>query len=86
MKVKRAAVEEVLSEYRVCKRLDRMGDKTPEPKITPSYEPRYHGNTNQISKSVEDAVVKNLDKIDYRRRIVEMVELAVSMLTIKKER
>ncbi|MFW5436284.1 ArpU family phage packaging/lysis transcriptional regulator [Paenibacillus apiarius] len=79
-KEKRAALEKLFSRYRLYKRLERMGSITPETKITPSYEPRFHGNTNAISNPVEDAVLRDMEITAQRRALIGTVEQAVELL------
>ncbi|MCY7487921.1 ArpU family phage packaging/lysis transcriptional regulator [Paenibacillus alvei] len=79
-KEKRAAVEKIFSRYRLYKRLEHMGSVTPETKITASYEPRLHGNTNAISKPVEDAVIREMEITEQRRIMIATVEQAVLLL------
>lgn len=56
-----------------------------EQKITPSYEPRLHGNTNTVNSPVQDIAIKNVDEIDRRRKHIERVEKAVSRLGRKQQ-
>lgn len=79
-KEKRAALEKLFSRYRLYKRLERMGSVTPETKIIPSYEPRFHGNTNAISKPVEYSVLRDVEIVEQRKLLITTVEKAVGML------
>ncbi|MDH2334268.1 ArpU family phage packaging/lysis transcriptional regulator [Paenibacillus polymyxa] len=55
----RRQVEEHLETVRIYR---QMGLIRREVSNTPSYEPRFHGNTNAISKPAESAAVWNVDK------------------------
>ncbi|TCZ76089.1 hypothetical protein E0485_14680 [Paenibacillus albiflavus] len=76
----RAPLEKLFSRYRLYKRSERMKSPTIETKITPSYEQRLHGNTNTISKPVEDAVLREIEITERRRSYISTVEKAVEML------
>jgi ArpU family phage transcriptional regulator len=78
----RKKVEEALETNRIYK---QIGFVPREVKNTPSYEPRYHGNTNAISKPAEDAATWNVDTEERMRQVCELVDYAVGRLW-KKER
>ncbi|WP_339063582.1 ArpU family phage packaging/lysis transcriptional regulator [Tepidibacillus marianensis] len=78
----RKAVEGVLETARLYK---QIGFVRRDMKNTPSYAPRFHGNTYAIGKPAEDVAVWNSDN---EKRIVETserVERAVNRLS-KKEK
>jgi ArpU family phage transcriptional regulator len=51
-----------------------------EQKTTPSYEPRYHGNTNTVSSPVENIALKNIEEQESRRKHIDRAERAISRL------
>ncbi len=75
-------VEEVLETARIYK---QIGFVRREMKSTPSYSPRFHGQTNEIGAPVEDSAVWNTDQEERIRVLTERVEWAVTKLA-KKER
>ncbi|QOS98129.1 ArpU family transcriptional regulator [Brevibacterium sp. JNUCC-42] len=75
-------VEQALESARVYR---QIGFVRREMAKTPSYEERFHGNTNKTSDSVADCAIWNVDKEKEARDWAERVELAVSRLD-RKER
>lgn len=72
----RNAVEGQLEKYRICKSIffER------EVSITPSYETRYHGPTNQTSDQTASAAIYNVDEQQKRIDFCERIEQAVNRL------
>jgi len=72
---------------RVAERLEsarlykKFGFIRREIKITPSYAPREHGNTNAISKSTQDVAVWNVDRDEQMKHEYEEVINAVALLS-----
>lgn len=73
----RRRVEEALETARLYK---ERGFVRREIKSTPSYEPRFHGATNAISKPVEDIATWNVDTEQRIKQTTEAVEKAISRL------
>ncbi|WP_407074486.1 ArpU family phage packaging/lysis transcriptional regulator [Paenibacillus larvae] len=70
-------VEERLESARLYK---QFGFIRREVKTTTSYTPRFHGNTNAISKQSEDIAIWNVDREEQLQREYEQVIKAVSRL------
>lgn len=77
VKATRLAVEDYLEEVRVYR---QIGFVRREAAMTPSYEPRLHGNTNAISKPAEDAAVWNVSKEQELKRKSELLSMAMDRL------
>ncbi|MCZ8520153.1 MULTISPECIES: ArpU family phage packaging/lysis transcriptional regulator [Paenibacillus] len=73
----RKRVEERLETARIFR---DIGFVQRETKMTPSYAPRFHGNTNAISKPVEDVAVWNVDTEDLDQKRAQEVEIALRRL------
>lgn len=58
----------------------RAGVVRREMRMTPAYEPRFHGATNQVGKPVEAAAVHNVDKEAYMKSVHDNVMKAVAHL------
>lgn len=71
-------VEERLESARLYK---QFGFIRREVKTTTSYTPRFHGNTNAISKQSEDIAIWNVDREEQLQREYEQVIKAVSRLS-----
>jgi len=83
VKATRLAVEDYLEEVRVYR---QIGFVRREAAMTPSYEPRLHGNTNAISKPAEDAAVWNVSKEQELKRKSELLDMATNRLkSIQRE-
>lgn len=76
-KAMREAVEEALNTARFYK---QVGYEPKETKITPSYEPRFHGPTNVTTSTTESSAIDNVDIPEMRRQHVAKVEWALSRL------
>jgi len=76
------AVEGMLEKARLYK---QIGFIRREIKSTPSYEPRFHGNTYTVSKQTESISVWNVDAEQKMIDIVKKVDRAVDRLN-RKER
>ncbi|AJS59221.1 ArpU family phage packaging/lysis transcriptional regulator [Paenibacillus sp. IHBB 10380] len=74
----RAAVEERLEEVRQYR---QIGLVRREAVLTPSYAPRYHGATNEISKPTENIAVWNVDKEAELKEKDRLLDLAMSRLS-----
>ncbi|MED0737818.1 ArpU family phage packaging/lysis transcriptional regulator, partial [Aneurinibacillus thermoaerophilus] len=70
-------VEHALETARVYK---RIGFERREVKNTPSYEPRFHGQTNATSDQVGDNAAWNVDAEERIKELTERVERAVNRL------
>jgi len=57
-----------------------------DPKITPLYEPRYHGQTHKVESQVEKIAILNADEQERRRKHLERVEKAVSRLGARQQK
>ena len=77
-KATRQAVEEFLEEVRQYR---QIGFVRRQAATITSYEPKYHGSTNVISKPTENIAVWNVDKETKLKRKSELLELAMSRLT-----
>lgn len=73
----RKAVEEHLETARIYK---QVGFMRREMKTAPSYEPRFHGATNAISKPAEDIGTWNVDTDERMKETQERVDRAVGRL------
>lgn len=80
-KVIRRKVEAELEKYRLYKYL---AFEEREARITPNYEPRYHGPTNQTSDQTGDIAAHNVDELAKRRAFCERIERAVDRLPEKE--
>lgn len=74
----RAAVEERLEEVRQYR---QIGFIRQEAVITASYEPKFHGPTNAISKPTETIAIRNVDKEAELREKSELLDKAMSKLS-----
>lgn len=74
----RAAVEERLEEVRQYR---QIGHVRREAALTPSYAPRYHGATNEISKPTENIAIWNVDKEAELKEKDRLLDLAMSRLS-----
>ncbi|WP_238322711.1 ArpU family phage packaging/lysis transcriptional regulator [Gorillibacterium massiliense] len=81
-KITRKRVEEALETVRIYR---QIGFKRREMRTTSSYEPRFHGATNTVTKAAENIAVWNVDMEEELRKTSEQVEEAVTRLW-KKER
>lgn len=83
----RFEVERLLHKYRVYKRMERINHNIADNiKLTPSYEPREHGNTNSISKPVESLVIREMDAAEQRQSFISLIETCIDELDgLKKE-
>ncbi len=77
VKATRLAVEDYLEEVRVYQ---QIGFVRREAAMTPSYEPRLHGNTNAISKPTEQIATWNVSKEQELKRKSELLEMAMGRL------
>lgn len=77
VKATRLAVEDYLEEVRVYR---QIGFVRREAAMTPSYEPRLHGNTNAISKPTEKIATWNVSKEQELKRKSELLEMAMGRL------
>jgi len=75
----RAAVEQRLEEVRHYR---QVGFIRREAGITASYEPRYHGNTNQINKPSEHLAISNVDREAELIRKSELLDKAMDSLSV----
>ncbi|MNE14021.1 hypothetical protein D3C80_1068790 [compost metagenome] len=71
-------MEERLEEVRQYR---QIGFIRQEARLTPSYEPRYHGNTYVISKSSENLAIRNVDKEAELIDKSELLDKAMKLLT-----
>lgn len=78
----RKRVEEHLETVRIYK---QIGFVRKEIRNTPAYTPRYHGNTNAISKPAEDNATWNVDKERELEEMVQRVDRAVNRLSKKQQ-
>lgn len=79
----RERVEEALETARIYK---TIGFVPREVKTTPSYDPRFHGSTNAISKPTEDTGAWNADTEERMRINYERVMAAVSRLWARERK
>ncbi|AMA72756.1 ArpU family phage packaging/lysis transcriptional regulator [Aneurinibacillus thermoaerophilus] len=70
-------IEGVLDTARIYR---RIGFERREVRNTPSYEPRFHGQTNATSDQVGDNASWNVDAEERIRELTERVERAVKRL------
>lgn len=77
----RQRVEEALETARIYK---HFGLFRREVGMTPNYEPRFHGATNQISKPTENVASWNVDTEERMRETYEAIERAVKRLPPKQ--
>jgi ArpU family phage transcriptional regulator len=81
------ATKEAVEKYLLQAREYMVTEYIPlEPKVTPLYEPRYHGQTNAVGSQTEIIAVAIVDEIERRRRHVERVEKAVSRLGARQQK
>lgn len=81
------ATKEAVEKYLLQAREYMVTEYIPlDPKITPMYEPRYHGPTNAVGSQVEKVAVANVDEQERRRKHVERVERAVSRLGARQQK
>ncbi|HEY4390729.1 MAG TPA: ArpU family phage packaging/lysis transcriptional regulator [Paenibacillus sp.] len=79
----RVAVEQRLEEIRHYR---KIGFIRREAGITASYEPRYHGNTNLVSKPSEHLAISNVDREAELIRKSELLDKAMcSLSTVQRE-
>lgn len=76
-------VEEALETARIYK---QIGFVRREVSNTPSYAPRFHGQTNKTSSPAEECATWNVDEEDRVRKLTERVDWAVSRLSAKQRR
>lgn len=76
-KATQRAVESALEKYRIFKYLTF---EEREAAITGSSEPRFHGQTNQISDQTGRIAMYNVDQQEYRKHYCERIERAVKRL------
>ncbi|MCU6792365.1 hypothetical protein OB236_09515 [Paenibacillus sp. WQ 127069] len=57
-----------------------------EQKITPSYESRFHGNTNTVSSPVENIAIQNIEEQENRRKHIERAERAINCLGTRHQK
>lgn len=74
----RLAVEKRLEEVRQFRQIGMIRQ---EAIITPGYEPRYHGVTNQVSKPTEHLAIRNADKEAELIRKSELLDMAMEKLS-----
>ncbi|GGH28616.1 ArpU family phage packaging/lysis transcriptional regulator [Paenibacillus segetis] len=74
----RAAVEERLEEVRQYR---QIGFIRQEAVITASYEPKFHGPTNAISKPTETIAIRNVDKEAELREKSALLDKAMGNLS-----
>lgn len=74
-------VEEALETARVY---NQIGFVRREIGSTPSYEPRFHGQTNKTSTPAEACATWNVDQEERIKTLTERVEWAVSRLSTKQ--
>lgn len=74
-------VEEALETARIYK---QIGFVRREISNTPSYDPRFHGQTNKTSAPVEECATWNVEQEERIKSLVEQVEWAVSRLSVKQ--
>lgn len=81
------ATKEAVEKYLLQAREYMVTEYIPlETKVTPLYEPRYHGQTNAVGSQTESIAIANVDEIERRRRHVERVEKAVSRLGARQQK
>src|SRR5690554_4268949 len=81
------ATKEAVEKYLLQAREYMVTEYIPlDPKITPMYEPRYHGPTNAVGSQVEKVAVANVDELERRRKHIERVERAVSRLGARQQK
>ncbi|MNI11237.1 hypothetical protein D3C73_643750 [compost metagenome] len=78
----RKKVEGALEMARIYK---QIGFVRKETRMTPSYEPKYHGHTNAIGKVTEQTGIYNVDSEERLRQLCEQVEQAVNCLEEKEK-
>lgn len=79
--VNRSATRKMVEQYLSMARLyKRTGIVRREMKMTTSYEPRFHGATNQVGKPVEEIALHNVDKEAYMKLVHDNVMKAVEHL------
>lgn len=74
-------VEEALETARIYK---QIGFVRRELSNTPSYEPRFHGQTNKTSAPAEECATWNVEQEERIRTLTERVERSVSKLSAKQ--
>ncbi|MFB4326423.1 ArpU family phage packaging/lysis transcriptional regulator [Priestia sp. BR_2] len=77
-KATRRAVEDFLEEVRIYRQIGFVRRQAAK---TPSYEPRYHGTTNVLSKPTEKVALWNVDREAELHRKSELLDLAMSRLS-----
>lgn len=73
----RKKVEEALQTARIYK---QIGLVRREMKVTPAYEPRFHGQTNKVNRPAEEVAAWNVDTERRMQEVTERVERAVARL------
>lgn len=76
-KATRRAVEDYLEEVRIYR---QIGFVRRQAAMTPSYEPRYHGPTNETSKPTEKVAIWNVDRESELLRMSVLLDVALSRL------
>lgn len=76
-------VEEALETARIYK---QIGFVRREISNTPSYEPRFHGQTNKTNAPAEECATWNVDEEERVKKLTERVEWAVSRLSAKQRK
>lgn len=74
-------VESALETARLYK---QIGFVRREISNTPSYEPRFHGQTNKTSSPAADCATWNVDQEERIKKLTDSVEWAVSRLSPKQ--
>jgi len=75
------ATKDAVEKYLMQAREYKVTEYIPiEPKLTPAYEPRFHGPTNEVSSQTENIAIANIDETERRRKHVERAEKAISRL------
>lgn len=86
-KIDEEATKEAVERYLLMAREYMVTEYIPlDPKITPLYEPRYHGPTNAVGSQTERIAILNVDEQERRRKHVERVEKAVSRLGARQQK
>ncbi|REK54726.1 MAG: hypothetical protein C6W55_10360 [Thermobacillus sp.] len=81
------ATREAVEQYLYDAREYKVTEYIPlDPKVTPLYEPRYHGPTNAVGSQTERIAITNVDEQERRRRHIERVEEAVSRLGAQQQK
>ncbi|MEK3915921.1 ArpU family phage packaging/lysis transcriptional regulator [Paenibacillus sp. FSL H7-0331] len=54
--------------------------------MTPSYESRFHGNTNTVSSPVENIAIQNIEEQENHRKHIERAERAINRLGTRHQK